>query len=342
MAIAPTNAHIAQELKHDSPLIGCHFDPKGRYVFVSAQDSTLQRFDLKTQAKTACLGHKSWVRGMASLPKTDLLISGDYHGQMLWWDIAAETPKPLRTVTAHEGWVRALTVSPNGQWIASCGNDHLVKLWDAATGQPVRTLAGHADHVYHVAFHPDGQHIVSADLKGVLKVWDAVSGAHLRDWDGAVLHAFDTNFVAHIGGVRSMAFDPTGARVACAGITNVSNAFAGVGNPIVVVFDWKTGKPTQLKPKEAFQGTAWGVRFHPDGFILAAGGGRGGAVWFWNGTGTINTHTVKVPVSGRDLDLHPNGESFCVAGANGIAYLYSLQPAPPKAKPEPKPKAKKK
>ena len=57
-----------------------------------------------------------------------------------------------------------------------------------------------------------------------------------------------------------------------AGITNVSNAFAGVGNPLVVVLDWKTGKPRQLKPKEEFQGTAWGVAFHPAGYVIAAGG----------------------------------------------------------------------
>lgn len=341
MAIAPANAHIARELKHDSPLIGCRFDPSGRYLFVSAQDSSLQRFDLKSGAKTACLGHASWVRGMAFVPQSDLLISGDYHGKLLWWKTTDDTPKPIRTVEAHEGWVRAVAVSADGKWLASSGNDRLVKLWNAADGKLIRTFTGHAAHVYNVAIHPDGKQIASADLMGVLKVWDATTGHRLRDLDGAALHGYDWKFLAHIGSARSMTFDATGSRLACAGITNVSNAFAGVGNPIVLIFDWATGKSTLLKTQEAFQGTAWGVNFHPDGFIVAAGGGRGGAAWFWSGTATTSTHDVKVPVVGRDMHLHPNGESFCVAGANGTAYIYSLHPAPPKPEPVAKPKPKK-
>ena len=41
-------------------------------------------------------------------------------------------------------------------------------------------------------------------------------------------------------------FSADGAYLVCAGITNVSNAFAGTGNPLFVLFDWKTGKSTYL------------------------------------------------------------------------------------------------
>ena len=61
-------ARVGLELKHPSPLIGCRFDPAGRYLFVSAQDNTLQRYDLLTGRKTALTGHASWVRGMAFVP----------------------------------------------------------------------------------------------------------------------------------------------------------------------------------------------------------------------------------------------------------------------------------
>src|SRR3954453_6884499 len=61
---------LGLELKHPSPLIGCRFDPSGRFLFVSAQDSTLQRYDLLTGRKTALTGHPSWVRGMAFSPTT--------------------------------------------------------------------------------------------------------------------------------------------------------------------------------------------------------------------------------------------------------------------------------
>ena len=63
--IDPTAARLEREFKHARPLIGCRFDPSGRFLFASAEDDSIQRFDLLTGAKTALVGHKSWVRGMA-------------------------------------------------------------------------------------------------------------------------------------------------------------------------------------------------------------------------------------------------------------------------------------
>ena len=143
-----------------------------------------------------------------------------------------------------------------------------------------------------------------------------------------MLYKYDTGFRADIGGARGMAFTADGSTLACAGITNVSNAFAGVGNPLVVLFDWKDGKPKQLKPKDAFQGTAWGVAFHPAGFTVAAGGAANGRIWFWNGDD--NFHTVNVAASARDMALHPAGTAVAIAGHNGSAFVYTLLPGPDK------------
>src|SRR5205085_1758871 len=60
----PTAARVERELKHPRALIGCRFDLSGRFVFASAEDDSVQRFDLLTGAKTALAGHESWVRGM--------------------------------------------------------------------------------------------------------------------------------------------------------------------------------------------------------------------------------------------------------------------------------------
>ena len=65
--------------------------------------------------------------------------------------------------------------------------------------------------------------------------------------------------------------------LATAGITNVVNSFAGVQDPIIMLFDWKSGQEkTRLKPDKTFQGIAWGVRYHPDGFLI---GRRGQPEW---------------------------------------------------------------
>lgn len=112
--------------------------------------------------------------------------------------------------------------------------------------------------------------------------------------------------------------------LACTGITNVSNAFAGVGNPLVILFNWKHGKATQLKTKEAYQGTGWGVNLHNTGIVIAAGGGGDGRIWFWRPSDASNFQTLVVPTNIRDMAVHPSGKYLAIAGFNGSATVYGL------------------
>ena len=57
--VDPTKTRQVQELKHGSPLIGCRFDPTGRFVFAGAQDSTIQRWEVATGKKTSLAAQKS-------------------------------------------------------------------------------------------------------------------------------------------------------------------------------------------------------------------------------------------------------------------------------------------
>jgi WD40 repeat protein len=370
----PTAARLEMEFAYSRPLIGCRFCPSGRFLFVSAEDNTLQRFDLLTGKKAAFIAHESWVRGMAFVgtstdqhvepqnweqsqrnlqavagfgfaslpapkPSPFVLISGDYHGKLIWWQGDVLEPRPLRILEAHKGWVRAVAVSPDQEILASCGNDNAVRLWKTSDGTPLHAFEGHQSHVYNIAFHPEGDHLASCDLKGNVKDWNLKTGACERDLDAKVLHKYDPTFMADIGGARAMEFSADGSKLACAGITNVSNAFAGVGNPGVVIFDWKESKSRLLKPKEAFQGTAWGVAFHPAGFVVAGGGGNGGRVWFWKGDDVASFHSLNAAASVRDLALARDGSRFAAASANNIAYVYTFTPGPAPAAKLPAPKS---
>ncbi len=331
--IVPADAHQVAEYKHASPLVSCRIDPLGRYLFAGGQIPAVQRWSLDSDATVTFTGHDSWVWSMDFDPTAATLVTAGYDGRLIWWETSAETPQPQRMVDAHDGWTRAVAYSPDGLLVASCGNDNLVKLWNAADGTLVRPLEGHACHVYNLAFTPDGKFLVSGDLKGRILQWDVTDGNMVRELDATAIYKYDGGFKADIGGVRGMAFSPDGKQLACCGITNVSNAFAGVGNPAVVMFDFDSGESRVHKIKEDLRAVCWAVAFHPDGFLVgAASGGSGGYLAFWQGEAEHEVFKHKLPNRIRAMSLHAPTNHVALAGDNSIVRLYDLGPKPPEEK----------
>jgi WD40 repeat protein len=324
----PTKVHEVSKWKHTRPLTACRFDPTGKFVFTGAEDNTVQRWDAATGAVTSLAAHDSWVRAIGFSLDGQALYTGGYDGRLVWWPAAAEKPEPIRKIDpAHNGWIRALAVSPNGQQIATCGNDKLIKLWDANDGKPLGEFAGHETHVYNVAFHPTQPLLVSCDLKGIVKQWDLNEKKHIKDFAPApALHKYDTTFRADIGGARSIAFSTDGKLLALGGITNVSNAFAGIGNPAVVVFDWETGQIAKTHvAKEPLNGTAWGVHHHPAGYWIGlSGGGGGGMLYFWKHDSVNEFFKFPLADHGRDMAVHPDHRQVAVAHYDQNLRVYGM------------------
>lgn len=339
----PQSLRLIETYKSNRPMIACRIDAAGRYLFAGAEDNRLLRWDLLTGGRTDLIGHGSWIRRIALDSRQPLLVSGSYAGRLIWWNPFDPSPEPLRTVEAHEGYVRAVAVSPDGRYVATGGNDALVKIWSAADGKLITVLSDHAtdipaekqttqhvykNHVYNVAFSPNGDYLVSGDLVGTLKQWEVGTWKHVRNLDAGVLHKFDTTFRAHIGGIRGMDFSPFGRYLVVCGIGEVSNAFAGIGVPTAVLFDFQTGERLQvMKPAKKVQGTCWGVRFHPSGeFIVGAGGHSGGQLWFWKPGEEKSFHEFKLPDVGYDVAFHPDGLRMAVAVYDQTVRLYDLGP----------------
>jgi WD40 repeat protein len=143
-----------------------------------------------------------------------------------------------------------------------------------------------------------------------------------------VLYKYDETFQVDFGGIRSMEFSPDARLLGCAGITNQTNALAGVGTPAVVLFDWQAGQRKEvLVPRDDFSGTAWRVLFHPAGLLIGAGSGRvkgNGALWFWKPDQPRAFFTLKLPTNARDMDLHPDGRRLAVAFPDKAVRIYDL------------------
>lgn len=317
--------------QNSRPLYSCKIDASGNYILAGAQGSAFHRWDLVSAENTELLGHNSWVRRFDVDRSSPLLITGAYEGKVAWWNLESKSPKPQHLVDAHKGFVRGVSVSPDGKLVATAGNDRLVKIWSVDTAKLIRTLEGHEHQVYNVKFHPSGRYLISGDLRGNVKQWDVESGKLVRDFDGSAIYKYDPTFHGHIGGVRGMDISHDGKYFAISGIGEVSNAFAGIGVPTVILFDWETGKRLAvMTPSDNFKGTCWGVRFHPENdFIAAAGGNSSGMIWFWKLGEEKPFVSQKVKSVPYDLDFHPDGLRMCVACYDKTARLYNLGPKTP-------------
>jgi len=178
-SIDPKQVHVAKELKHNSPIISCRFDPTGKYVFFGAQDYKVWRWEWRTDAKSE-VNHNAWVNSIAFSPNGETVLTSGYDGRLVWWTTNAEKPEAQREITAHDGWIRAVAVSPNSRLVATAGNDLKVKVWRFDDGSLVHNLSGHEAHIYNLAFHPDGKSLVSGDLKAKLIHWNVETGKQQR------------------------------------------------------------------------------------------------------------------------------------------------------------------
>ena len=342
--IDPTKTHQVAEFKHETPLTTCRIDPTGRFVVAGAEDLHVYRWDLESGEKTVLAGHESWVRSMDFSQDGKWLYTAGWDGQLRWWELGVDSPSSTRTVQAHQGFARWVNTSPCGRRLVTCGNDKLVRVWDAETGEKLAEMAGHQRHPYAVVFHPQDGHLVSQDLMGDVRIWDVPGTSQAATVDASIMTGYDNKFAADMGGARDMQFDPTGSILASAGITNVVNSFAGVQDPIVVLVDWTTKAITHhLIPSESATGIAWGVRFHPAGFLVGAiarQNGRG-LLLFWRPSSVVAEsseqeaadkqplqikpfHTLELDKCARGLDLTPDSRRLAIPQSDGYVRVYEL------------------
>ncbi len=119
-----------------------------------------------------------------------------------WKSRLIDTPE---LAVEHGAPVIALAWAPNGRYLATCGEDGAVRLWNILNQSEVLRLERHEGSVSSVAFSSDGNRLLTGGEDGTVRVWEIPSGELRRelDWAG--------------GGVTSVAFSPGGEELALAG-----------------------------------------------------------------------------------------------------------------------------
>lgn len=99
-------------------------------------------------------------------------------GQLLVWEWKSETY--IMKQQGHHYDLGSLAYSPNGQLIATGGDDHKVKIWDTRSWFCFVTFSEHRGPVTAVAFVPNGLSVVSSSLDGTVRAFDLIRYRNYR------------------------------------------------------------------------------------------------------------------------------------------------------------------
>ncbi len=82
------------------------------------------------------------------------------------------TGRSLNSWLAHADSILDMEFSPDGHRLATAGADHMIKIWDVASGTEHSRLEGHTAQILAISFNADGSRLVSAGADKQLIVWE--------------------------------------------------------------------------------------------------------------------------------------------------------------------------
>jgi WD40 repeat protein len=201
--------------------------------------------------------------------------------------------------SGHDKDVLAVAWSPDGQFLASGGEDTTIRVWEYGTGKTQHVYRTQAQ-VGAVAFSPDGRLLAASGLNNTVQVWDVASGHHLYQYCGHDTPVHGTLF----HGVLSLAFSPGGGEIASGSIDRS-------------VHIWESAGGEHLLTYRGHDKDVHAVAWSPDGQFLASAS-QDGTVQLWEAsTGThlrsYSGHAGWIPIPGIGGSSSSDGRPFFYA-----------------------------
>ena len=360
---------------HTGGVWGMALSADGRVLASGGTDGAVRLWETGTgRLQATLLGHTGTVYDVALSADGQLLASGGTDGTVRLWEAAsagvdrvgsgaertlqsehalAAPPsgwRPLATLEGHTAAVFGVSLSADGQVIASGSADGTVRLWQAGAGQPVATLQGHTGTVWSVALSADGQVLASGGGEGTVRLWETRTArlrATLQGHTGevyAVVLSADGQVLASGGGEgtvrlwetrtaqpRATLQGHTGA-VYGAGLSADGQELASIGTEGTVRL-WETGTGRPRATLQGHTGAVYGVAISADSHLLASVGtegtvrlwqapfAEGDAVERWAGRRGHLEHSSAAPPTGglplATLEGHVGTVYGVAVSANG-------------------------
>lgn len=261
-------------------------------------------------------GHMALISDITFTPDGRQLVSAGDDKVIRVWDVAeGRTIRTLRGETGlgDHGRIYAMTLSPDGRWLAAGGymatyngeNEEdvaAIRLYDFASGEIMGLLKGHHNVVVALAFSPNGKHLVSTDQNGVAILWNIDQQRAIHTLEG------------HQAGVYSVAFTADGERVVTASDDGELRL-------------WQVTDGTLIHRLSGHEGPVLAVTASPQGGYIASGGSDQ-TIRLWDDrSGQLLKTLAKQPTEVSNLSFSPNGQFLLTGvgeGADRDCHVYRV------------------
>ena len=229
-------------------------------------------------------------------------------GTALLWNTA--TGQQLRTLQpSRTGAVTAAAFSPDGKTLATGYAFGAALLWNTATGQRAGApLPAGSGAINAVAFSHNGKTLATAGTDGVVRLWNVRT------------HVMSGASIPVNLGIRSLAFEPDGKKIATAG-NNTIRLWA-----VPPALGHRPGVLRQIGPPLISGNEAMNaVAFSPDGRTLATASNDGTAR-LWD---VVTHQQIGPPLFARggvvrDVAFGPGGSTLVTATGGGFVQLWNI------------------
>ena len=146
--------------------------------------------------------HGGAIEEMAFSSDGSQLVSASLDGTIMNWDLRDESVLPAPRLAAEFSiLIWSVTISPDGKWVATAGEDGAVRLFNAVDFSETRLLTYAAKDALTVKFSPDSSLLFAGNGRGEVMNWNIADATPVSD-----------SFRAHQSDVWEIEFYPNGSR----------------------------------------------------------------------------------------------------------------------------------
>src|ERR1700730_8886251 len=154
----PSAESLLRDAKHKEPKSGVQLGP-GNTITIQSGVGTPTTINVLSFGKSGTL-----------------LAAGKDFGRVVVWDVVNR--RFLCAVETGQGILHAVAISPDGQVLATAGqdDDFKLKLWHIPEGKLLKTYDSFQGYIHSLAFGPDGSWLVLSENFGGTQVLDVTNG----------------------------------------------------------------------------------------------------------------------------------------------------------------------